>query len=367
MTDAKIVARAITELPPCALQFHPVDTSLLVLGTYKLEEATKTRHGSIDFYRFDPANPGAPLTLVRSHATPGSSILDVKISQTDPWLLFTAQSTGSVIAWRLDPETLAVTAQTESQVADDPAVLVLSISFQPQDGTVFSATLSDGGVSVCKVAADGTITVLKQALTAHGAEAWISAFGTGDLGNTLFTGGDDSTLIAHDLRELDTPAGAVWQSRRLHSGGITSILPYGAVSTAGVRAWTPAGSAHRLWTGGYDDCLKSIDLRMVNNTLAAYSPPRVQSEMNLGGGVWRLVPGSSDTTGDRVVVCCMYDGGRIVEPFAESEEAEEPATVVKTIREGHTSMVYGADWSPDGKYVATCSFYDKAVQVWEST
>lgn len=366
MTDANIVARTITELPPCALQFHPVDTSLLVLGTYKLEEATKTRHGSIDFYRFDPAKTDAPLKLVQSHPTPGSSILDIKISQADPWLFFTAQSTGSVIAWRIDPDTFAVTTRTESQIADNSEVLVLSINFQPQDGTVFSATLSDGSLSVCKVSDDGSIAVLKQALTAHGAEAWISAFGAGDLGSTLFSGGDDSTLIAHDLRTLDT-SGAVWQSRRLHSGGITSILPYGALSTAGVRAWTPTGSAHRLWTGGYDDCLKSIDLRMVGNELASYSPPRVRSEMNLGGGVWRLVPGGSDTTASRVVVCCMYDGGRIVEPFEEAQEVDEPAIVVKSIREGHTSMVYGADWSPDGRYVATCSFYDKAVQVWESS
>lgn len=49
---ARVSARVITDLPPCALQFHPVDTTLLLLGTYKLEETSKSRHGSLDFYRF---------------------------------------------------------------------------------------------------------------------------------------------------------------------------------------------------------------------------------------------------------------------------------------------------------------------------
>lgn len=51
---AEVCARITTELPPCALQFHPVDKTLLVIGTYKLEEETRTRHGSLDFYRFSP-------------------------------------------------------------------------------------------------------------------------------------------------------------------------------------------------------------------------------------------------------------------------------------------------------------------------
>lgn len=358
MSEPNIVARTITELPPCALQFHPVDTSLIVIGTYKLEESTKTRHGTLDFYRYSDGQ----LSLVKSHATRDSSILDIKINVSNPWVITTAQSTGSIIVWQIDSESLDVVLKTQTQIVDDPEILVLSINFSVQDKSVLSATLSDGSIYVCRQEQDGSVKVLHNDLAMHEAEAWTSSFGTGDvLGSVLFSGGDDSVLMAHDLRAMDS--GAIWKSRKIHDGGVTSILPYGALSTGGVK-WTTGESPYQLLTGGYDDCLKSVELRMISDALSAYAPPRVVQQTNLGGGVWRLVPGPESTNG-KLAVCCMYDGARIVDPKVAEMNSEE-GFIVRSIKRGHESMVYGTDWSPDGKYVATCSFYDKAVQVWEA-
>lgn len=321
--------------------------------------------------------------LITSHPTPNSSILDVRINSADPYLIATAQSTGIVILWRISPETLEVQSRVECPVIDNPDVLVLSINFSPQDPNIFSASFSNGAVIVFKITENGTAVKIvgesSNGITnaAHTLEAWTSAFGSPDyhLGHVLFSGGDDATLIAHDMRIAPDTAGdmptSIFRSRNLHDGGITSILPAGSLPTnnaAGGNAWndgTRAGSSagqHLLWTGGYDDKLNSIDLRMIGGReLSPYVMPRVKSGMDLGGGVWRLVP---SPVSNQVLACCMYGGARILNPLEYT--SDEPAQVVKTITEGHDSMVYGGDWRADGKYLATCSFYDKAVQVWEA-
>lgn len=366
---SKLVARAITNLPPCALQFHPVDTSLLVLGTYKLEEMTKTRHGSLDFYRFDQET--SSLSLVASHSTPDSSILDVKINTADPYLIATAQSTGSAILWRIDPNTLGVKAKKECQLSEDTEVLVLSLAFSPQDPNQFSATFSNGEVAVCSITDNGSAAKLQGYTSnevtteAHSLEAWISAFGSSqqNLGNVLFSGGDDAILRAHDIRissqgpsDEDT---TIFKTRNIHGAGITSILPPGTLPTTGTNGWSSSG--HDLWTGGYDDDLKSVDLRMLDGQLTPYYVPRVNSSLGLGGGVWKLIP---SPISDKLLACCMYGGARVLQPLPADEFT--PARVLETITEGHESMVYGGDWRADGQYIATCSFYDKVIQVWEA-
>lgn len=302
-----------------------------------------------------------------SHLTPESSILDVKINAEDPWVITTAQSTGTVIVWRIDPDTLDVQSSTTTQIAEDPDELVLAVNFSPQDPQVFCATLTSGKIYVCRIQPSGDVVTEGFAggvgwRIGHLLEAWTSAFGSAgqELGSVLFTGGDDATLMAHDLRAMlstneEEPTN-IWKARNIHDGGITSILPGGALSTTG-NAWSGSKPYH-LWTGGYDDKLKSVDLRMVLGELSPHSLPRVADSMDLGGGVWRLIPGP-EGTGNRVLACCMYAGARVLEP------SDTLAKSVKTIVDGHESMVYGADWSADGRYAATCSFYDKAVQVWE--
>lgn len=83
------------------------------------------------------------------------------------------------------------------------------------------------------------------------------------------------------------------------------------------------------------------------------SRPLVETE--LGGGVWRF-----KCNGELVLAACMHRGFVIVRIDGE---------VVEVVEEylGHESLAYGADWyDDDGRsLVATCSFYDKAMHVWE--
>lgn len=70
--------------------------------------------------------------------------------------------------------------------------------------------------------------------------------------------------------------------------------------------------------------------------------------------MWRL-----KWHGELVLAACMHRGFVIVK--IDGEEVEVVEEYVQ-----HESLAYGADWyRGEGSWVATCSFYDKALHVWE--
>lgn len=313
-----------TELPPCCIAVHPSE-NVIFFGTYLLEE-NRSRSGSIDVYDSD-------LALISSTKS-DSSILDLKLFPSDPSVIMTAMSTGSVVIWKWSGSDKTVSLLQEYQLFTEDT-LVLSLVFNQNDPTTISVTLTTGEVCVLKYG-DGGLSIV-ETFESHGLECWISSF-VPEMG-LLLSGGDDQKLVGHDLRSET----AVWETQRLHDAGITSILPRENVV--------------KLWTGGYDDQLKESDLRMIQ-----VIHPKQLKEMNLGGGVWRLLPaadrrGKSDGS---ILACCMYGGARILQP---DESGQEPATVAETITDNHTSMVYGGAWGDD--WLVTCSFYDKTVQKWQ--
>lgn len=313
-----------TELPPCCIQYYPSDRSIVFISTYKLEETGK-KHGSIDIYCQIPQ-----LSLVKRVLT--TAVLDLKISNDT---IATSHNDGSVILWKFDASELELNQINHFQVFEDT---VTSVNFH---NLKLIATCTDG--QVCSI--DLSTGQIEYFATTHDLECWISESGKlGQLSNVIFTGGDDSKLIAHDLRTNDQ----IWSTlHRHHEAGVVSIL------SPSIN-WNHS-NPHHLWTGLYDDSLRILDLRVIdraNPELMTGLIPKVEAKINLGGGVWRLIPSPYEND-DRVLVCCMYDGARIVD--AKTME-------MKYFKQDHESMCYGGDWGNNG--VMTCSFYDKVVQTW---
>lgn len=316
MQTARRLQVTKTSLPPCCLRVHPLDPSIVLIGTYKLEESG-LRHGSIEVYKLDG--------LVLQSSTPTSlAILDMKFSN-DASTLVTAHSTGHLSLWRYDSGLQHI---EDIQVADE-GVLVTSVFFHPTLPKVL-ATLTSG---------DSAMVDLQnmdiEMLAPHTLECWTAEF---ESPNVAFTGGDDAKLIAHDLRMQQQ----IWaMGPRFHDAGVVLILPRGS----------------RLWTGSYDDHLRVFDVRKLDGddgpTLFAGLLPTEKQKENLNGGVWRLLPAPSSS---QVLACCMYDGARILEEEGDAVHA------TRYFKGDHESMCYGGDWAGDD--VVTCSFYDNVVQVW---
>lgn len=300
-SELQVEKSTLPDLPPCALITVGEE---IVIGTYRLDEETKVRDGSLDVYSKD-------LTLLSSVPTE-SAILDVKYHDGK---IYTAQSTGSILIWTfVDSE-----AVLERTILIEDGVLVLQI--MPIPGFL-AATLSTGEVAYIDIEKGETVWKTPT----HSLEAWTCEF---DPSHTqLYSGGDDAVFAMHDVRTGQ----AMWKMRH-HDAGVTSIL-------------LNPQSPEVIWTGGYDDKLRVVDGRI----------RREQDKLDLGGGVWRLIP--SQPNGP-IIACCMYGGLRVLQPKSGFDLPEITGTLTN-----HESMVYGAAWSDDFKYGYSCSFYDRLVQKW---
>ncbi|KAK6464755.1 WD40-repeat-containing domain protein [Scheffersomyces coipomensis] len=329
-----------TELPPCCLRYVPNDNTILILGTYKLED-DGSRHGSLDIYK----NDDGQLSFISKEPT-ASAILDIKFNPQDDSMLISAHSTGEIMVWKYDQENKSLEIKEIMQIFERE-YLVTSIVFSITSPNILLATSTSGESSIVDLYSKTNETLF----TTHELECWTGNFGElGELSNVVYTGGDDAKLIAHDLRTMDK----IWSTTsRHHDAGVVSILPSGT-------SWNNA-NPHQLWSGSYDDNLRIFDLRLMDKSNPSLIPgyiPKILKQENLGGGVWRLIP--SPIEGDeRVLACCMYDGARVINPLADNG-----FEVSRYFKGDHSSMCYGGDWAEKTNTIATCSFYDNILQVW---
>ncbi|SCU81191.1 LAFA_0C03224g1_1 [Lachancea sp. 'fantastica'] len=360
--------------PPCALRI--VRDKYILLGTYDLDKESGLRTGSIEIRDLE-------LRLIQQYNTYGA-ILDLKVSPFDDTLLASAHSTGNVQLWKIhmDDDDVFQRLDTLANLqVFEPTVLVTSLHFSPLDPRCVVVTATSGETKALDIQHSSTtfsadavgsaydkiekqqIQVQDQTVATtnvpgrlfdhrHDLEGWIAEFGQlAPFENVLFTGGDDATIAAHDLR-----SGAnIWTNSRIHEAGVVAIK----TSTPTFRVSKPTS----IVTGSYDDHIRTLDLRMLGDSIyPGHNIPLAKTNsLNLGGGVWRFVESPQNSRSNhlnKLLVCCMYDGAKIV-TVGEDDEL----SVECYMKKNHESMCYGGDWSTGT--IATCSFYDKVVQVWD--
>ena len=294
----------------------------------------------------------------------------------------------------------AAAARACSRITALMRVLLLLFCVLCRSAPLIAVSQSNSAISLWQLCSGGP--VLQQSWVAHEYELWIVSFDTHD-SNVLYSGADDCKFKGWDLRAgRQGPRSSTFVSSE-HSMGVCSIQSH------------PSRS-HVLATGSYDETLRIWDTRALGRG------PLLVASHELGGGLWRVRWNPHTARHDSILCCAMHNGfaalqvnfqsGDTAATAATKEEEEDisnklaassvssdaassssaacssaapsTTTVVSCVSpiavyKAHSSLAYGADWcskpaasssaapppsSVDADLIATCSFYDKQMDVW---
>lgn len=375
--------------------FHNV----LLCGTYQLQNCATSSDNSVEtsgsshrlgrLYSFQVLDGSADETssqavvprIVEMEAIDVPAILDIKwadfVSKDGVPMFAVADAQGFIAVWQMNSvHTSCVegSAPMSSHIVDKIQVesgrLALSLDWSAanmQESTKdIVASYSDGQLALLEFSGQGVTA--KCHWKAHDYEAWIAAFNyhSKDL---VYSGGDDCKLKAWDLRtDLKQPTAVLSK----HSMGVCSIQ-------------SNKNREHLLATGSYDEHVLIWDTRQMRQPL---------SDTAVGGGVWRLKWEPNE--GLHLLAACMHNGFHILD-CAQINESGEQSIVASYMK--HKSLAYGVDWcqsrfkqrnEPNSsllptnsshsesklasseeqtlkQLIASCSFYDHEMHVWNVT
>lgn len=253
-------------------------------------------------------------------------------------------------------------------VSSEGTMLTSSTRCAGEDGLV--CALHGGGLASLRRAATGEWIVEGQ-WEGHEFDSWCVAAATEAAAtpssssspscssSIVYSGGDDGLLRMWDLRQ--EPRSAARQRR--FEAGVVTIVPESL-----------SDDTRYLYVGSYDESLYLMDERMWKQPLAS---------CHVGGGVWRLRP-LCDSAG--LWVCAAMQRGaaalrlspreaemEVLSYFHEEDDHEEKTSAEVLI---YDVAVCGSSQQPKGESdtyqtsqwkVATASFYNRAVKLWDLT
>ncbi|RPD82546.1 WD-40 repeat-containing protein [Lentinus tigrinus ALCF2SS1-7] len=368
-----------TDWPADSTEFcpHPSAQDIFVCGTYKLEQSQEGAVPEIPAQNDEDGEPKTParkpqkrrgkcllfrvqdeenFTLLQETELP--AILDMKWCHRDASaspLLGIADSEGHITLHELDSETSAL-RQIQSISCATSDILCLSLDWSNRRFPTSSlgdmiVSLSNGSLSLLRPDESSGLAET-DTWHAHDYEPWIAAWDYWNP-NVVFSGGDDLKMKGWDIREGG--AQPLFVNKRFDAG-VTTIQSHPHIE-------------HIIAVGSYDNTVRLFDTR---------KPLAPLTEVDVGGGAWRVKWHPSPKRKNDLLVACMHDGFKVVRFDFESGHVAEglsassnPWEVVKRFDQ-HTSLAYGADWSfvanGDGDHtlVASCSFYDHTLHLWSA-
>jgi diphthine methyl ester acylhydrolase len=393
MDEDEFPSNRVIHQPPSCIEFCPADPSILIVGTYKLEETqvnsssegaeAQSRSGRVEVYQITRKHGSSSFGIsqcIDKYDFPDCAVLDLHFRPQEPTFFAVCTSTSQIVFFGLqDLERCQGGGSIQPslhkigsfQIHEDPTVLATSFAWHPWPMSnsgkrmSFAVTFSSGETKLFVISKNGIsklscYDVFQDFIHAsidpsHTLEAWTAAFPGLPCGTEnermLFTGGDDSVLALHCIKdELDygrMRATEVFRDRKSHGAGVTAILPILDLSRS-----TPRTKA--FVTGSYDEHIRVF-------TIEENSPHkrRLVAELRLGGGVWRLKKLSeslAEKAGGGGYVCsvlilasCMHAGARIVRVIRHQGNRNNDSRchweldVVGQFSKGHESMCYAAD------------------------
>ncbi|KAI8377287.1 hypothetical protein BD560DRAFT_367036 [Blakeslea trispora] len=320
-----------------AAEFCPFSShsNYLTVGTYQLtdEQQEKVRVRKGKTYLFDVTKGLDPIQVIDTPA-----VLDMKWSHTlinDRQALGIVDSIGGFHLYGFDKDGPQLTQMDHLQATDDTSILCLSLDWASRvnksDKRIVTSH-SNGDINILAPTESGY--EIQDQWHAHDLETWITAF---DYWNTniVYSGADDGLFKGWDARSQST----TFVYKR-HTMGVTTMQ-------------SNPHKEHQLATGSYDETIYFWDTRSMRQPVHTFQTP--------GGGIWRLKWHPSRS--DRLLSASMHAGAFVVDVDQDYTKAQLSTSFLD-----HTSMAYGADWSyADPNLVASCSFYDHVLHLWNTT
>nr|XP_022317905.1 diphthine methyltransferase-like isoform X1 [Crassostrea virginica] len=335
---------------------------VLLCGTYQLDKDHKeqdkkedrskpqTRRGNVQVYRVQEDQRFVSLTgedqrslsLMKTAVEEMPGVLDIKWS---PDMLNGSPAFGLVNSVGMaelyvlnNSAEVKVTKLLGVNLGENVLGLSLDWSNRINKSTTpqLTTSSSDGCVQIHQLT-QGELTPVCS-WKAHDYEAWITAFDNWNT-NVVYSGGDDCRLKGWDLRQNSTSP--VFSSKR-HEMGVCSI------QSCPIREYL-------LCTGSYDEHLLVWDGRQMKQPLA---------DLRVGGGVWRVKWHPRHAR--LILTATMYNGYHVV----DAQHSTDGKMAVIHHYDEDVSLGYGADWCYSDSYdnlIATCSFYNHALQLWQFT
>jgi diphthamide biosynthesis protein 7 len=362
-----------------------------MLGCYELDESSGQRRGRLDLYAvpvpddngddesddLTPITLGKPTNILGEETRESSGILDGKWyqrQQTNESLFYaTAHASGEIVVHKVEQASkdgssnggpLAASNVGNSESRESALCLALSWDLNPlhDSSSRIISSYSNGQVAIHEVGFqnENKVQLVEQECwDAHKmfqspAEVWSACF-TASNSNVVLTGGDEGYLKIWDLRAGTSRAMHVLKNH--FQAGVTVLSPH-------------PRKEHLVACGSYDETVALLDLRKVSE---CQPKPLCHSEP-LGGGMWRIKWHPLDD--DRLLLGAMHGGCRVVKLDGLELLGEESHSVELQVQQkftNHQSMAYGADWlvcqrqGRAGRVQAaiSCSFYDRAMYLWQ--
>lgn len=344
------LAQIDTKFNADSIEWCPEYPAYFVCGTYQLVEGkpgenelksskNNSRIGSIILLKFDVASKS--LSEIQSIST--AAITDMKWYHYDGTpLLGITSSSGELGLYSLVKSENECNLQKIKSFDVCAPNLSLSLDWAGIESRI-TVSDSDGGISVMRIAENGCEIELEQKWKAHNFDAWITAY---DRWNThvVYSGGDDCLLKGWDTR---SPCYKPIFMNKNHTMGVCAIQSSSLVENV-------------FASGSYDEQIHVWDSRSLKKPLTS---------CDVSGGIWRLK--WHTTNPDYLLAACCRSGFHVLNVDLKTRDT---AKVVASYT-AHKSLAYGADWCRcprnNGNYhplhevIATCSFYDHRLDVWE--
>eukprot|EP00668_Euglena_longa_P002177 GGOE01002519.1.p1 GENE.GGOE01002519.1~~GGOE01002519.1.p1 ORF type:complete len:370 (+),score=68.60 GGOE01002519.1:78-1187(+) len=350
--DCPALAEWDTQLPADSVEAFPLDRSLFVCGTYRID-GPEHRVGRLHLLAVEV--DGGALVVCDAVDCPG--VFDVKWAPVgEDWCVTVAASDGALHFYTtLDGQSFKAlpALACKPDLEDANGAMALCVDWgKAQAASSALLSFSSGHLALVHLSPGATLVTRQwkaHGFDGFGQETWCAAFDT-HADTTTYSGADDCLLKRWDLR-----CAAATASIR-HDMGITCLAPH-------------PSRPHLMAYGSYDEHLRIVDVRHLRRELASYRTE--------GGGVWRAKWHPSAP--DRLCVAAMHAGATVLQLAGEvihqeaqppfDADAGDPITASSWHR--HGSLVYGIDWlagpgGAPGDLLGSCSFYDAQLHLWQS-